>query len=229
MHRRRYPKTSKRPKLPDYGVKVPSSFAPIESKNIVKFFGLGSDRSPRNMLILDQVSESGCHWACTYPKGKRPRNVADGAIIFMARLVSDPNDIIIYGRAIGHSHVPGRDDATEFDISQRSWKDHWCHYIRVTNPEFIDGTLSDGISLNTLMDKFNHSSFTSTLNNKAKGVGNTNPRKAYMQQASVRLTSDSSEWLNTQLSNRMDKLGKIQLSKAKNIDWPKEINIYKSL
>lgn len=229
MHRRRYPKTSKRPKLPDYGVKVPSSFAPIESKNIVKFFGLGSDRSPRNMLILDQVSESGCHWACTYPKGKRPRNVADGAIIFMARLVSDPNDIIIYGRAIGHSHVPGRDDATEFDISQRSWKDHWCHYIRVTNPEFIDGTLSDGISLNTLMDKFNHSSFTSTLNNKAKGVGNTNPRKAYMQQASVRLTSDSSEWLNTQLSNRMDKLGKIQLSKAKNIDWPKEINIYKFL
>lgn len=228
-HKKRYPKKSKRPRLPDFGVKVPSSFAPVESNNIVKFFGLGNDRSTRDKSILEQVLESGCHWACTYPKRKRPRNVADGAIVFMARIVSDPNDIIIYGRAIGHSHVPGRDEATEYDISKRSWKSHWCHYVRVTNPEFIKGNLSNGISLYELMDKFNHSSFTATLQNKAKGIGNTNPRKAYMQQASVRLTSDSSQWLNSKLSKQMATFGKINLSIVKDLDWPKEMKMYKSL
>jgi hypothetical protein len=67
----------------------------------VKFFGRGDNRADRSMQILEEVRRSGSHWACTYPKGKRPRMVRDGATMFMGRLVKDPNDILIFGRARG--------------------------------------------------------------------------------------------------------------------------------
>ena len=39
-------------------------------------------------------------------------------MIFIARLTNDPNDIRVFGRAIGTRHVPGRDDATPADIAR---------------------------------------------------------------------------------------------------------------
>ena len=39
--------------------------------------------------------------------------------MFMARMVHSPNDYLIYGRAIGITHQPGRDDATPEDIEKR--------------------------------------------------------------------------------------------------------------
>ena len=77
----------------------------------VKFFGVSSNRASRSRSVLEEVQRSGCHWACTYPKGKRPRQVQDGALMFMGRLVKEPNDILIYGRAVGMSHQPGRSPA----------------------------------------------------------------------------------------------------------------------
>jgi PLD-like domain len=82
----------------------------------VKFFGESENRASRSLPILDEVKRSGCHWACTYPKGKRPRQVSDNAIIFVSRLVQNPNDILVYGRAVAMQHQPGRDDATAAEI-----------------------------------------------------------------------------------------------------------------
>ena len=91
----------------------------------VKFFGEGNKRSDRSERVIDEVNSSESHWACTFPKGKRPRMVKDGAIIYMARMVKDPNDILIYGRAIGMQHLEGRDDATDEDMppQQNLWVD----------------------------------------------------------------------------------------------------------
>lgn len=42
--------------------------------------------------------------------------------MFCARMVQNPNDSIIYGRAIGFAYVIDRDDATPADIALRNWK-----------------------------------------------------------------------------------------------------------
>src|SRR5258708_37191588 len=75
----------------------------------VKFFGKSDYRASPGDPVFEEVKRTGCHWACTYPKNKRPRQVEDGAVMFMARLVANPNDMIIYGRAVGLRHVEGRD------------------------------------------------------------------------------------------------------------------------
>ena len=92
------------------------------------------------------------HWAAGYPTSKRPRNVKDNAVIFMGRLTRDPNDIRVFGWAIGMQHKRGRDDATLADIELRPWKEQWSRYIRVDRAEFVAGTMMNGVSLNELMD-----------------------------------------------------------------------------
>jgi hypothetical protein len=61
--------------------------------------------------------------------------------------VSDPNDILIYGKAIGSKHDPLRDDASEAELQLRPWRVRWPHYIRVHDAEFLAATLADGVSL----------------------------------------------------------------------------------
>ena len=76
----------------------------------------------------------------------------DDAGIFMGRLTRDPNDIRVFGWAIGMQHKPGRDDATLADIELRPWKEQWSRYIRVDRAEFVAGTMVNGVSLNELMN-----------------------------------------------------------------------------
>jgi PLD-like domain len=121
---------------------------PAESgQAFVKFFGKSDDRLPWTFPAFEEVRRAGCHWACTYPRGKRPRQVADGDTLFTARLVKDPDDVLIFGRAIGMAHVEGRDDATTAKIDARPWKTEWPHYIRVHDGQFIAGPLAHGIRL----------------------------------------------------------------------------------
>src|SRR5207253_1892255 len=131
------------------------------------------------------VESAGCHWALAYPAKKRPRSVRDDAVMFIARLTRDPNDLRIFGRAIGLHHVEGRDDATTDDIALRPWKETWPRYVRVHHAEFVAGDMSNGISLNTLMAELGSNAFASTKRNAARGVGNLDPRLAYQQQAHV--------------------------------------------
>jgi len=180
-----------------------------EKQYFIKFFGEGNNRADRDKSILEEIKRSGSHWACTYPTNKRPRQVRDGARMFMARLVSNPNDILVYGFATGKNYKEKRDDATPKDISIRPWKEKWSRYIRVHDAHFIDGCLDDGISMYELMEKFGHKSFVSTLRNKLIGVGNINPRTAYSQQPAVELTEESADWLMGELNSKLDYLGQI--------------------
>lgn len=140
----------------DIGLERPPSdtapFAALAGQAFVKFFGEGHNRAERTLPVFDEVNGSGSHWACTYPKGKRPRQSSDGDVMFMGRMVHTPNDYLVYGRAIAMRHQKGRDDATQGDIAKRQWKAQWPHYIRVHHGEFVAGTLANGISLNRLMD-----------------------------------------------------------------------------
>ena len=138
----------------------------------------------------------------------------------MGRLVGKPADVLIYGQAIGMQHKPGRDDATPTDLQLRPWKSNFPHYVRVHHAEFLSGSLSNGISLNRLMKELKSDSFTSTQRNAAHGFGNTNPRNAYRQQASVELTSQAAVWLNQRFETACRKHGKLSPAELDMLDWP---------
>ena len=199
---------------------LPSAWTGEVGQSFVKFFGSSQNRAARSMEVFTEVTNSGCHWACTYPYGKRPRQVRDGAVMFMGRLVKDPDDILIYGRAIGVPHEPGRDDATAEDIRLRDWKEKYPHYIRVHHAEFIGGKLANGVSLNEMMAALASNAFVSTQEHAGRGAGNTNPRSAYMRQAAVELAPHGFRWIQEKLEQAYTRHGKLAPALLEGLDWP---------
>jgi hypothetical protein len=185
----------------------------------VKFFGEGHRSAERSTPVLDEVRGSGGHRACTYPSNKRPRQVEDSTIMFMARMVKDPDDILIYSRAIGMHHELGRDDATAADIRRRPWKQQWPHYVRVHSGEFIRGPLSNGVSLRELEDTLKSNAYASNQRRAADGKGNTDPRRAYRQMPAVQLSPEAISWLNDRLEAAFARHGVLS-SELKQLDWP---------
>ena len=181
----------------------------VAPQAFVKFLGESNNRVPLSFSTIKEIELAGCHSAVCYPARRRPRGVKDDAIIFTARLTSDPNDMRIFGRAIGRAYTDGSDDATPADIERRSWKAKWSRYIRVRNPEFVAGTMDNGVSLNELMDTHRANAFASTQRNAVRGVGNTNPRKACSSQAAVELSTESLLWLSERLQASFNAYGKI--------------------
>lgn len=186
----------------------------------VKFLGEGSNRAPLTFPTIDEVKRSGCHWAVAYPTSKRPRKVEDDSVIFIGRLTYGPNDIRVFGRAIGLRHVEGRDDATLEDIALREWKADWSRYVRVHHAEFVAGTMANGVSLNALMDALGENSFAPTQDNALSGSGNTNPRRSYKQQAAVRLSTEGFALLSEQLQSAFVRHGRIPNNDLDQLDWP---------
>lgn len=185
----------------------------------VKFFGQGSNRAPLSLMTIVEVERAGCHWGLSYPASKRPSGVRDGAVMFISRLTS-PNDIRVFGRAIGLQHVPGRDDATPEDIELRPFKATWPRYVRVSSAEFVAGPMSNGVSLNELMDALGSDSFLPTQRNAQRGEGNTDPRRAYMQQAAVELTNEARGWLADRPQLAFDQRGTVPQDTLDKLDWP---------
>lgn len=186
----------------------------------VKFLGEGDNRVPLSFNTIEEIERSGCHWAVAYPASKRPRGVQDDAIMFVARLTRDPNDIRIFGRSVGMRHQPGRDDATAADIELRPWKEKWPRYIRVHHAEFVAGRMENGVSLNELMCTLGSDSFAPTQRNALRGKGNKDPRKAYRQQAAVELSAEGLSWLGQRLQAAFDEHGMVPRDTLDQLDWP---------
>ena len=186
----------------------------------VKFLGSSDNRLPLSASTIDEIVRAGCHWTVCYPTNRRPRSVQNGAIIFIGRLTSDPNDIRVFGRAVGMAYREERDDATQADIDRRPWRARWSHYIRVHHAEFVDGTLENGVSLGELMRALGADSFASTQRNATRGEGNTDPRSAYLRQPQVELSAEGLSWLSERLQAAFDVHGKVSLESIEDLDWP---------
>jgi hypothetical protein len=191
----------------------------VPPAGFVKFFGQGNSRSARDRPVVDAVATSGSHRICTYPRGRRPRAVGDGDVIFMAHLVSGPNDIRVYGRAVARAYEEGRDDAGAEEIARRPWLERWPHFIRVRGLEFVDGTLGDGVSLAELMDELGAYAFGPTAENADRGMGNVDPRQSIRQAAAIRLTEAGTSWLEEELELAFSKFGKVRAEEAAGLDW----------
>jgi hypothetical protein len=197
-----------------------TSLAASSGQGFVKFFGTASNRFEHTHPVFDEVDRSGCYFACNYPANKRPRGVRDGAVLFTARLVKNPTDILIFGKGIGMAYVDGRDDATAADLTKREWKADWPRYIRVHDVKFVRGTLANGVSLNELMGELEGNAFAATKRNALSKKGNTNPRRAFNQQAAVELTPEAISWLDERLERSFDTYGQISKAELATLDWP---------
>lgn len=219
LDRMRQTAPAKVPLLPDYGEVVGHSSpfaigttANMPFQSFVKFFGRADNRASLSLQIKDEVARSGSHWACSYPTGRRPKQVRDGAVMFMARMVQDRGDSRIYGRAIGTRYRGSVDDATTGDIAARNWKSAWSHYIRVHNPVFIDGPLSAGVSMVEMMEELGAEAFAPTFRNELSGSGNTNPRRSIMRKPAMELTPRAYDWISTRLDAALMKNGPVDLT-----------------
>ena len=159
-------------------------------------------------------------WSLSYPASKRPRQVQTGDVMFIGRMVRSPSDTMIYGRAVAYRYEPLRDDASNADKKRRSWKKEWSRYIRVRDPEFIDGPLSNGISLTALMTELRAESFASTEANQKAGIGNTDPRQSLRSKAHIRLSSKGANWLNAKFDVALTEHGHIALNRLEGLYWP---------
>jgi hypothetical protein len=189
----------------------------MSRRGFVKFFGQGSNRSPRDRALIDAVRTSGSHRICTYPRGRRPRSVRDGDVMFMGHLVSGPNDIKVYGRAVAMAYEEGRDDASAEDIGRRPWLERWPHFIRVGEMEFVDGNLEDGISLSELMDELGAYAFGPTAENADRGVGNVDPRQSIRQAAAIRLSEAGTSWLQEELELAFRRSGRLRAEEVQGL------------
>ncbi len=193
---------------PDSKTIVPPIFSE-QQKSFVKFLGSRDNRVSLEFPIIKELESSECHRVLAYPRNRRPRNVSKGSIMFIARLVKDPVDIRIFGRAIAKEYEEGRDDATEEDINRRDWRERWSRYIRVHNVEFVAGTMEEGISLYEMMNELGSDAFHSTQQNKANRKGNTDPRQAYSRRPAVRLSQEGFKWVNTNLQVAINQNGRV--------------------
>lgn len=216
------------PGLRDYGADLglmpdppkPTFEPAVSAPAFVKFFGTSDERDDRMTPTIEEVEESESHWSLSYPKGKRPRQVPTRAVMFIGHMVHSPNDTLIYGRATAYEHQPGRDDASAADIKRQAWKSKWSTFLRVRDPEFIAGTLSNGISLSEMMRELGPRSFLSTETNQRAGVGNTDPRIALRSKAHMPLTQTAAEWLNSKFYQAIAEHGRIPISELEKLYWP---------
>ena len=223
--RRAATKEKKTTKLNDYGNSVPKTTKvnsrPHSSQQaFVKFYGSSKIRSGKSLPVLDHLDQSGAHWVGAYPSSKRPRAVKDGDIMFLGAFTEDPNDILVFGRAVAYAHDEERDNATEQNIKLRPWMEKYSRFIRFYNAEIIAGTIGNGVSLNELMDDLEANSFASTQKNRIKGEGNTNPLRAYNQQNQVKLSPEGHFWLNERLNIAFENHGTISDDELDALDWP---------
>src|SRR3989338_2903699 len=199
---------TKIPSLNDYGA---SQIQIDPTKNYyIKFFGVANDRVPLTFTTKEEIDRALCHYACGFSTNKKPRQIKDGDVIYLARMTSDPYDYAILGKAEAIKFVDGRDEATKNEIAQRQWKKDWPIYLRVTNPIFIDGTMGDCVLLYDLIKALDYESFPSTKNRYDNGERKINPNKSLSQQAYVKLTTTAVKWLEPRFQEALNRIGQVE-------------------
>ncbi len=198
---------TKIPSLRDYGA---SQIQIDPTKNYyIKFLGTANNRVPLTFTTKEEIKKALCHYACGFSIKKKPRQIKDGDIIYMARMTHNPYDYAIFGKAKAMKFVEERDTATKNEIAQRPWKKNWPIYLRILNPIFIDGTMGDCVLLYDLIKALDYESFASTKKRYDSGKRNISPSQSLRQQAYVKLTTTAVEWLEPRFQEALNRIGQV--------------------
>lgn len=203
-------------KLPDFGIQA-SLLGAKNKKVYIKFFGKTEYRESLEYHTIHEIERSHCHYAVTF-SGKRgkPRRYNDGDVIYMARMLNN-NDCAIFGKATALKHIDKRDEASAEDIAAISWKKEWPVYIRVKDPEFINGKMSDCPKLKDLINNLSFDSFSNTQKRFNNGEQNFNVKDSLRRQADIQLSDVSAEWLENEFQEAILKHSKVPQHQIDNL------------
>ncbi|SHM80446.1 phospholipase D-like domain-containing protein [Polaribacter sp. KT 15] len=204
------PKTSEA--LPDYGVSYQKSIIG-KRRYFIKFFGKGDNRLTLNHKITDELKGGCSHFALSFSRAKndaRPRRYKNGDVVFMARMTKEPNDYVIFGRAISYTHDKNRDIASKEDIKHIPWLKEWPILVRVKNPVFIDSIYGNCPKLFNLIEELDYDSFASTRIKYDKGIRNINPKNTLMRKGDVILSESGAQWMELAFKKAIEQEGEVE-------------------
>lgn len=196
------------PLLHDYGISIKNKV--IGSKRyFVKFYGQNHVRADLSKRVIDEVTESHCHFAVTFSEESGvPKRYNDGDVVYMARML-EGRDYAIFGRAIAKKHIRGVDEASNEDIDMVIWKEDFPIYIRVHSAEFLNTDFNNCPKLKSLMKELDYDSFRSTKRRYIDGERNINPANVLMRKPDVTLSDDGALWLDNKFNDAKQNLGLI--------------------
>ena len=166
----------------------------------MKFFGSDAPggRANRNYQVRDEIIRSECH--CVAGFSRKPLTFKADDTFYMGRMVNHPNDYIVFGKGIVAAPFQLlRDKATASDIDRINFRGKWPYYIQLINTVFINGPISNGITIESLIKEHQRNAFVNAV-----GLApHQSIRTLFMKKAYVELTQDATTWLDAEFSNRM--------------------------
>lgn len=188
-----------------------NAFLPPGERAFIKFVGSAENRASDQQSIQEMLAQCDCHRFACYPKNRRPRQLHNGTLLFLGRLVTTGTtlDIRIVGRALASAYLANLHEVTPAELLAHPWKRDWPHAVPLRQAHFVAGVLRNGVSLADLMQRFGADSFRSTQRNAELGRGNLNPKRAYRQQASVELSDVAARWLLEELERCFAQYGQL--------------------
>jgi hypothetical protein len=76
------------------------------------------------------------------------------------------------------------------------------------------------VSLNEMMHLLKADAFVTTQRHARDGMGNTDPRWAYRQQAAVELSREGRAWMDERLERAYAQYGRLAPATLEQLDWP---------
>lgn len=195
--------------LPDFG--GTQQYYDATKSYYIKFFGSANRRKPFEYSVRSEIERGLSHYACGFPENKKPRQVEEGDIIYLARM-TEPADFAIFGKAEAIKYVEWRDRFSKAEIAARDWKKDWPVCLRYRNPVFLDGILGDCVTLYELINALKHSSFPTTQARYDRGDQDINPYRSLSQQPYVRLTPQAVQWLEPRFQATLARKGKVPVA-----------------
>ena len=190
----------------------------------LKFFGSDDSREPRTYSIQAEIQRAESHCVAGFSENRKPIVFHKDDIIFMGRMVKEPNDYIIFGRGIVACEFQlTRDHATLEDIKRCPFREKWPFYLRLADTIFINGSLHNGVAIESLIEKFSCNSFTRTRQWFENDKRNFSIRTAFANQSYVELTNEASGWLNEVFKSRLEKFGRVDEAFLKMLPRPEKV------
>lgn len=180
----------------------------------LKFFGTDSERVDLTYSIKREIARAESHKVAGFSRSKPPGVFKTGDIIFMGRMVRDnklnpQRDYVIFGKGIVASEFSlPRDEATVDDIARINFRRKWPYYLQLTNTSFINGSLVNGIFLETIIGQFEHETFERTKQWKKEGRLNS-IRQAFANQSFIEFSELASKWVEQEFCENIDSYGAI--------------------
>jgi len=171
----------------------------------IKFEGSANRRRAMTETYSPYTSKQVPEGATFFSVAKKPTGVKEGDYVFMAVYCESEFPYIVgRGRSAGYHK---ENIATAEMIAECEWMEHYSHYYRFTEFEYINAPLSDCIPLSDVLQILSSNVYMTT-------AGENHPieklKRSHRQQAHIRLTAQAKSYIDDLFDEAKKKHGVIK-------------------